>query len=56
MSNEIIPSPAPAAFPVRLFTPTPKTARRVLEFFTTQINNARTREADMNTTRRLAEW
>jgi hypothetical protein len=38
MSTEIASSPAPAVLPARLFTPTPKAARRVLEFFTAQIN------------------
>src|SRR5215472_1238783 len=39
-----------------LFAPTPKAARRVLEFFTAQINNAHTRRAYMNATRRFADW
>ena len=56
MSTEIIPSPAPAVLPARLFTPTPKAARRVLEFFTAQINNDHTRKAYLNATRRFAEW
>src|SRR5713226_5200583 len=56
MSTEIIPSPAPAVFPIRLFTPTPKAAKRVLEFFTTQINNDHTRKAYMNAARRFAQW
>jgi site-specific recombinase XerD len=47
-------SPAPG--PVRLFTPTPKAARRVAEFFTTQINNDHTRKAYMNAARRFAQW
>ncbi len=42
--------------PVRLFTPTPKAARRVAEFFTTQINNDHTRKAYINAARRFAEW
>jgi hypothetical protein len=40
---------------VALFTPTPK-AKRVLEFFTAQINNDHTRKAYLNATRRFAEW
>jgi len=46
MSTEIalIPSPAPVVLPA-LFAPTPKAARRVLEFFTAQINNDHTRAA-----------
>jgi len=55
MSTEIIPSPAPASVPT-LFAPTPKAAKRVLEFFTAQINNDHTRKAYMNATRRFAEW
>jgi len=56
MSTGIIPSPAPAVLPARLFTPTPKAAKRVLEFFTTQINNDHTRKAYMNAARRFADW
>jgi site-specific recombinase XerD len=53
MSTELIPSPAPAALPA-LFAPTPKSAKRVLEFFTAQINNDHTRKAHLNATRRFA--
>lgn len=56
MSTEIIPSPAPAVLPASLFTPTPKAARRVLEFFTAQINNDHTRKAYLNATRRFSAW
>jgi len=42
--------------PARLFTPTPKAAKRVLEFFTTQIENDHTRKAYLNATRRFAQW
>jgi hypothetical protein len=42
--------------PAPLFTPTRKAARRVLEFFTAQINNAHTRRAYINATRRFADW
>jgi hypothetical protein len=42
--------------PAPLFTPTPKASRRVLEFFTAQINNDHTRKAYLNATRRFAEW
>ncbi|SPE41390.1 hypothetical protein SBA3_4270007 [Candidatus Sulfopaludibacter sp. SbA3] len=38
MSTELIPAPPPV-FQVGLFTPKPKAAKRVLEFFTAQINN-----------------
>jgi site-specific recombinase XerD len=56
MSTEIILSPAPGVQPAALFTPTPKAAKRVLEFFTAQINNGHTRKAYLNATRRFAEW
>jgi site-specific recombinase XerD len=42
--------------PARLFAPTPKAARRVVEFFTAQINNDHTRKAYLNAARRFAEW
>ena len=56
MTTDLTPSPAPAVFPARLFTPTPKAAKRVLEFFTAQINNDHTRKAYLNATRRFAQW
>ena len=40
----------------RLFTPTPKAAKRVLEFFTAQVNNDHTRKAYLNATKRFAGW
>jgi hypothetical protein len=43
-------------FPAELFTPTPKAAKRVFEFFTTQINNDHTRKACLNATHRFAQW
>jgi hypothetical protein len=46
-------SPLP---PSSLFAPTPKAAQRVLEFFTTQINNDHTRKSYLNAPRRFAEW
>ena len=55
-TTEIILSPAPALQPAPLFTPTPKAARRVLEFFTAQVNNDNTRKAYLNATRRFAQW
>lgn len=42
--------------PAPLFTPTPKAAKRVLEFFTAQINNDHTRKAYMNAAARFAAW
>jgi site-specific recombinase XerD len=56
MSTEIILSPSPELQRAPLFTPTPKAAKRVLEFFTAQINNDHTRKAYLNATRRFAEW
>ena len=52
----MIISPAPELQPSPLFTPTPKAAKRVLEFFTAQINNDHTRKAYLNATRRFAAW
>jgi hypothetical protein len=54
MNIELFPARAAAA--PTLFTPTPKTAKRVLEFFTAQVNNDHTRKAYLNATRRFAEW
>ena len=54
MSNDLIP--VPASVPPALFTPTPKAARRVFEFFTTQISNDHTRRAYLNATRRFSQW
>jgi integrase/recombinase XerC len=54
--NELVPAPAPVVFPAPLFAPTPKAARRVLEFFTTQINNDDTRKAYLNAARHFADW
>ena len=54
--TEIILSPPPPVFLPAIFAPTPKASRRVLEFFTAQINNDHTRKAYMNATRRFAAW
>ena len=55
-STEILVSPSrelrSVLVPAPLFTPTPKAAKRVLEFFTAQINNRHTRKAYLNATRR----
>jgi site-specific recombinase XerD len=56
MTTELVPSPAAPVLPARLFTLTPRAAKRVLEFFTTQIENDHTRKAYVNATRRFAEW
>ena len=49
-------APAPALLPAPLFAPTPRAARRFVEFFTAQINNDHTRRAYLNATRRFAAW
>jgi site-specific recombinase XerD len=56
MSHQITLTPSPDLRPAPLFTPTPKAARRVLEFFTTQITNDHTRRAYANAARRFAAW
>jgi hypothetical protein len=56
MSNESILYPDNALPPALLFAPTPKAAKRALEFFTAQINNDHTRLAYLNATRRFAHW
>src|SRR5271170_3338636 len=56
MTTALVPFPAPAMLPARLFAPTPKAAQRVLEFFTAQINNDHTRKAYLNAARRFAGW
>src|SRR6266851_9195830 len=56
-TTALVPSPAPAVFlPAPLFAPTPKAAKRVLEFFFTQVENDHTRNAYLNATRRFAAW
>ena len=50
------PLPCPARVSSGDLPPTPKASRRVLEFFTAQINNDHTRKAYMNATRRFAAW
>ncbi len=55
-SEQLIIAPSPDLRPAPLFAPTRKAARRFLEFFTAQINNAHTRRAYLNATRRFAEW
>jgi site-specific recombinase XerD len=56
MTTALTVSRAPAVLPAKLFAPTPKAARRVVEFFTAQINNDHTRKSYLNATRRFAEW
>jgi site-specific recombinase XerD len=54
--SALVPSPPTAVLPAAQFAPTPKAARRVLEFFTAQINNDHTRKSYLNATRRFAAW
>ena len=56
LSTELILSPTAPLQPAPLFAPTPKAARRVLEFFTAQINNDHTRRAYLNAARRFTAW
>jgi site-specific recombinase XerD len=56
MTNDLIVSPAPDLLPAPLFAPTPKAAKRFIEFFTAQINNDHTKRAYLNATRRFAAW
>jgi site-specific recombinase XerD len=56
MSTALIISPAPNFLPAQLYAPTPQAAKRVLEFFTAQINNDHTRRAYLNATKRFADW
>ena len=54
--TQLTVAPAPALLPAPLFAPTPRAARRFVEFFTAQINNDHTRRAYLNATRRFAAW
>ncbi len=56
MSTDLILFPSPEPHSPTLFTPTPKAAKRVMEFFTGQVNNTHTRKAYLNATRRFSEW
>ena len=55
MIGDLIIAPLPDLQPA-FFTPTPKAAKRVLEFFTAQISNDHTRRAYMSAARRFADW
>jgi site-specific recombinase XerD len=56
VTADLVSAPAPAVLPAQLFAPTEKAAKRVLEFFTAQINNDHTRAAYLNATKRFAAW
>jgi site-specific recombinase XerC len=55
MIGDLIIAPSPDLQPA-FFSPTPKAAKRVLEFFTAQISNDHTRRAYMNAARHPADW
>jgi hypothetical protein len=55
MATELILSMSADLAPARLFAPTLKAARRVVEFFTAQINNDHTRKAYRNAARRIPD-
>jgi len=55
-TRQLIVAPAAGLIPARLYAPTPKAAKRVLEFFTAQINNDHTRKAYLNAARRFSQW
>src|SRR5260370_31504716 len=50
------PLPCPRRASRCAVAPTPKAAKRVIEFFTTEINNDHPRKAYLNATRRFAQW
>jgi len=57
ITTEVILSlPPRQCFPAALFTPAPMAAKRVLEFFTAQINNDHTRKSCLNAMPRFAAW
>jgi integrase/recombinase XerD len=56
MTTALIVALSPELIPAALFAPTLKAARRVVEFFTAQVNNGHTRKAYLNATRRFAAW
>lgn len=56
MTGELILSPTANLTPAKLYTPDAKAAKRVLEFFTAQVNNDHTRKAYLNAARRFAAW
>lgn len=56
MNSQITLAGEQAEVPAKLFAATPKSQKRVVEFFTVQVNNDHTRRAYVNATRRFAEW
>ena len=56
MIGNLIVAPSPELLPAPLFAPTPKAAKRTVEFFTAQINNDHTRRSYLNAARRFAAW
>ena len=56
MTDALTVIPSAALVPVGLFAPTPKAAKRVVEFFTAQINNGHTRRSYLTATKRFSTW
>jgi hypothetical protein len=46
--TDLILARTPDLLPTPLFTPTPRAAKRFIEFFTAQINNDHTRKSYLN--------
>src|SRR5215471_10447361 len=55
MTGDLIIAPKPDLQPA-FFAPTPKAAKRVLEFFTAQISNDNTRCAYLAAAHRFGDW
>jgi len=56
MTTSVVLSPAANLTPANLYAPTPKAAKRVLEFFTAEVNNDHTSKAYLNAAKRFAAW
>ena len=56
MATNLIIAGSAELMPAELFAPTPKAQKRVVEFFTAQVNNDHTRRAYVNATRRFSDW
>jgi site-specific recombinase XerD len=56
MAHELMIANSAELTPAALFAPTPKAQKRVVEFFTAQVNNDHTRRAYVNATRRFSDW
>jgi integrase/recombinase XerD len=56
MAHELTIAGSAELTPTALFAPTPKAQKRVVEFFTAQVNNDHTRRAYVHATRRFSDW